>query len=194
MTLTVANILTLLRLVLVPFFVASFVMGFWPWSLVFFSVAAFTDMIDGTVARLLKQPSKGGAVLDPMADKLLVQSCFLCLAVAGILPWWFFALSLLRDLTIVSGIFYLEYIHAELPYRPTWTSKFTTLFELTIAVLGIIIWKHAFASIGGLYLAEWLFGAVVVASILITASGIQYVHMGFGILRQHRDSGARAFQ
>ena len=94
---TVANILTTIRFVLTPVFIAAFVMGQHAWAIILFCVAGFTDMIDGTVARLLKQPSVKGALLDPLADKFLVQSCFICLFAAGIIPWWLYIIFFYRD-------------------------------------------------------------------------------------------------
>ncbi len=136
MTMNAANMLTLSRLLLAPVFVLIFLMGERGWALAIFAIAGATDLIDGTVARMLKQRTEGGALLDPLADKVLVQSCFLLLAVIGAIPWWFLGLALARDVMIVSGIFYLERVRAPLPYRPTYASKFATLLQLTVAVVG----------------------------------------------------------
>ncbi|MFH1830460.1 MAG: CDP-alcohol phosphatidyltransferase family protein [Pseudomonadota bacterium] len=184
-TLTAANLLTLLRLALVPFFLAAFIMGKMGWALLLFCVAAATDLIDGTVARMLGQPSTGGAILDPLADKCLVQSCFIALAVTGILPWWFVVLALIRDVIIVGGIIYFTRTSAQLPYGATVVSKFATLFQGAVAALGLIAaWKPHAAS-GGILVWQWLEWAMYVAAVLVVLSGIKYVSMGLAILRQH---------
>lgn len=185
---TVANILTTIRLILTPVFVAMFIVGQQTWAILIFSVAGFTDLIDGTVARLLKQPSAKGALLDPLADKFLAQSCFVCLFAAGVIPWWFFFLALGRDLMIVSGIFYLEYRKFELPYRATWSSKIATLFQLAVAIIGLILWWQPKMAIGLLSLGHFYFGMLVATALLLIISGVQYVLIGLSILKENRSA------
>ena len=185
MTFTVANILTLARLVLAPIFVVAFVFGRQELAFILFCVAGFTDLIDGSVARLLKQHSKGGAILDPLADKLLMQSCFFLLYFSELLPLWFFLLAFCRDATIVCGIIYLERKKAELPYRPLWVSKVATLFQLAVAVFGLLRWWTPGLTPAGIELFSWHLWAITAAAIFIVISGLQYVRMGFDILRRH---------
>jgi len=185
MNLTAANVLTVSRLVLTPFFVAAFVLGMHQTAFVIFCVAGFTDLIDGSVARLLNQHSKGGAILDPLADKFLMQSCFVALAAVGILPLWFFLLAFARDATIVLGIIYLEVKKAQLPYRPLLISKIATLVQLAVAVLGLLLWWRPELAPLGMSLFSWLFWVILAATVLIIASGLQYVRMGFEILRRN---------
>ncbi|MFH0799705.1 MAG: CDP-alcohol phosphatidyltransferase family protein [Pseudomonadota bacterium] len=189
MTINVANILTLSRLVLAPLFVALFVMGSREPALIVFCIAGFTDLIDGTVARLLEQPSKGGALLDPLADKLLVESSFVMLLWSGLLPWWFFALALTRDVMIVFGIIYLERVKAEFPYRPTWSSKLATLLQLAVAVLGLFLWWQPGISFSGMEVAALHRAIIFAAALLIAISGVQYVILGLRILRKHKAKG-----
>jgi cardiolipin synthase len=190
MTFTVANILTLARLILTPFFALAFVLGRPELALILFCVAGFTDLIDGSVARWLNQPSKGGAILDPMADKLLMQSCFFLLMIVNLLPLWFFLLAFARDATIVAGIIYLERRKAELPYRPLLISKAATLLQLAVAILGLLRWWRPGLVLAGVDLLSWHFWAIALAAALIVVSGLQYVRMGFDILR--RDAVRRA--
>jgi cardiolipin synthase (CMP-forming) len=180
MKMTAANILTLSRLVLTPVFLVTFVMGFKAWALVIFCVAGFTDLIDGTVARMTGQFSKSGALLDPLADKLLVESSFFALALAGFLPWWFFGIAFARDVMIVSGIFYLDRVGAELPYKPLWISKIATLFQIVVAVLGLVAWMSQQAATS----SKAFEISVLIAAALIVASGFQYFRMGMGLLHK----------
>ena len=184
---TIADILTTMRLVLTPFFVAAFVFHQPVWAILIFSVAGFTDLIDGTVARLLKQHSVKGALLDPLADKLLVESCFICLFIVGVIPWWFFLLALGRDLMIVSGIFYLEHLRAPLPYRATLSSKIATILQLIVAIMGLIFWWQPQIEISTYSLHEIFFGALVSTALLLIISGSQYIVIGIGILRKHQN-------
>lgn len=192
MTLTVANVLTLLRLVLAPVFVVLFLLDHQQAAFIAFCVAGFTDLIDGSVARALKQFSRGGAILDPLADKLLMQSCFLMLASVKLLPLWFFLLAFARDAMIVGGILYLERKKAELPYRPLWVSKVATLVQLAVAVFGLLRWWQPQLAPAGVPLLTWHVGAIAAATVLILWSGVQYVMMGFEILRRNARNQSRA--
>lgn len=185
MKMTAADILTLSRLVLTPVFLVAFVMGLKVWALVIFCVAGFTDLVDGTVARMTGQFSKIGALMDPLADKLLVESCFLALALAGFLPWWFFGIALARDVMIVSGIFYLDRVGAKLPYKPLWVSKIATLFQIIVAILGLVAWmsQQAAASSKAFEIS------VIIAAVLIIASGVQYLRMGLVLMRNANGRG-----
>lgn len=184
MDFTVANILTIARLVLTPIFVGSFLLGQQKLAFILFCIAGFTDLIDGTVARVLKQRSKAGAFLDPLADKLLMQSCFFLLFLWKILPLWFFLLALVRDITIVSGIIYLVRQRAELPYRPLWVSKAATLLQLAVAIFGLLRLWQPILSPAGINLINWHVWSITLATVLIVISGLQYVRMGFDILRR----------
>jgi len=181
-----ANILTYSRLVLAPFFIWFFIAEYHSWAFFTFGVAAFTDLIDGTVARLSGTLSKRGAMFDPLADKILVQSCFVLLLINGLIPWWFFALAFARDLMIVSGIIYLEVKKAKLPYRAIWFSKFATIFQLSVAILGLLIWWSPWSSQAMLKVVQWQWISLVVAVVLIAVSGFQYVLMGLHILSERR--------
>lgn len=190
MTMTLANCLTLSRLVLVPVFLIAFIKGAHIWAFAFFCIAAATDMIDGTVARKFSRPSRWGAMVDPIADKCLVQSCFIALGVVGVLPWWFVIFALVRDVMITGGILYLIHENAELPYRPAMVSKFATLFQLLVAIVGLItVWKPTTYLLGR-GIEVWLMWAVYAAVVLIFLSGVKYIVMGIEILKQHRTKHA----
>lgn len=180
-----ADLLTFSRLALTPFFVALFVIGMKLPAFVVFCVASFTDLIDGTVARLYGQSSKTGALLDPIADKFLMQSCFLLLLVSGYLPIWFYIMALARDIMIVSGILYLEMKKVVLPYRAIWPSKIATLSQMTVAVLALLRWWIPFSPSTAGNVLWWQMAVMIGTAVLIVVSGAQYVVMGIGILRRH---------
>ncbi|PIR26435.1 MAG: hypothetical protein COX62_05460 [Deltaproteobacteria bacterium CG_4_10_14_0_2_um_filter_43_8] len=182
---TIADMLTLSRLALVPVFVLLFFLSEHLYAVLCFAIAGFTDLIDGTVARLLKQPSKLGAILDPVADKLLVESCFVLLTIVGILPWWFFAIAFTRDFFILCGIYYLERNKISFRYEPVLTSKFATLFQLSTAVLGLIFWWKPFLQLGS---SEYVFAFqlfLFVSAGLIALSALQYFITGLKILKHN---------
>jgi len=105
-TLTLANQLTLARLLLVPALVILVIYGFNGWALGTFVVAGATDALDGLIARRAGQRTRLGALLDPMADKLLLVSMFVVLSLPGLdlanrIPVWLTVLVISRDVIIV---------------------------------------------------------------------------------------------
>ena len=112
---TIANIITVLRLILVPFFFAVLISG--PWekralssdavAFIVFAVAASTDWLDGQIARRTGTVTEIGKAIDPLVDRLLIASGVLGLYIVGRLPLWIVALLLLRDAYLLSGAAYL---------------------------------------------------------------------------------------
>src|SRR5215467_9772356 len=102
--LTPSNQITLLRLVFVPVFAILVLQQHNRAALLVLGVAALSDLLDGTVARLLKQESGLGVALDPIADKILMTTGYLALAFSGALPWWLTIVVLVRDAAIVATV------------------------------------------------------------------------------------------
>ncbi len=188
---TVANCLTLLRLLLVPVFIYFFAVDRMGWALATFCVAGFTDLIDGTVARLLKQPSNWGALLDPIADKLLLETSFACLVYAGVLPLWFFLLALARDIMIMSGIAYLKWRHIAFPYRALWSSKWATLAQIVTIVAGLVALVYPHAAWQGITSVSVVRIVMLIAAVLIVTSGALYVRLGLAIVKNARSGLSR---
>ena len=105
---TIANQLTLMRLVFVPFVIINVVDGNYGWALALFIAAGISDGLDGLLARTLKQQTLLGEYLDPIADKLLLSSLFLVLSFMSHIPWRFTILVFTRDvgILIVSAVLY----------------------------------------------------------------------------------------
>ena len=82
------NYITLVRIILIPFFVNLMIYGYFRAALLVFAVACVTDALDGLIARLTGQITELGAFLDPMADKLLIISAFVTLVLKSMLPVW----------------------------------------------------------------------------------------------------------
>lgn len=132
----IPNALTLFRLGLIaPFlmylFQHEYVNAFYT-----FLLAGFTDGLDGWLARHFNWQSFFGSFVDPLADKLLVASSFISLALIGSLPWWLVILVFLRDVTISMGVLaWYYFIQRKLNFEPTLLSKFNTTFQLTLVTL-----------------------------------------------------------
>ena len=138
-TLTAANQLTLVRLMLVPCLVILVVYGFNGWALIAFVVAGITDGLDGLIARRAGQRTSLGALLDPMADKLLLVSTFLVLTapidMANRLPIWLTVLVISRDVLIVLTVAVVNLAIERRVFYPSKLGKAATLvYIVTCAV------------------------------------------------------------
>jgi len=167
--LTLPNLLTGLRLVLVPVVVwhiqvADMWSAFW-----WFVVAAVTDLLDGNLARRLDQRSVLGAWLDPIADKAMLLSTLLALAWAGSLPFWLAMVVVLRDGVVLFGAGAYRWLTGRLEVAPTLSGKAATFAEFTL--VSLILADLAL----GPGLIEWLEPLIVLTAILVVASGLHYV-------------------
>jgi cardiolipin synthase len=138
--LTLANQLTILRIVLVPALVLLVVYGRLGAALVVFLVAGITDALDGLTARLTGQRTSIGAWLDPMADKLLLVSTFVVLTVPGIpltnhLPVWLTVLVISRDVVIVAFVAIVNLAIGPRTFRPSMLGKTATAAFILTSVL-----------------------------------------------------------
>ena len=128
------NLLCVLRMALVYPVGASILDGRYPQVMALFAVAAFTDGLDGFLAKRFGWTSELGKLLDPMADKLLLITVFACLSVADLSPWWLTAVVLLRDLVIVFGGLVYRGLFGPLEGRPTLCSKLNTVCQIVFCL------------------------------------------------------------
>ena len=171
------NLFSIARIVLLFPFICLLLNGSYGYALALGVAAALTDLIDGALARLLRQQTVLGTYLDPAADKLFMTASFITLTVAGLLPLWLTLLVIGRDVMIVLGVLLLRLLSYPLEARPSAVSKVTTTLQL--------------ATIGGpllslsVYPLPWLTTALIAACAAGTIiSGGQYVGRGIYILRK----------
>jgi len=136
--LTPANILTLLRMLLIPVFVICMLYGYPGWAFFVFAAAGVTDALDGFIARTTGQFSTLGAWLDPMADKLLLLTVFVSLTVPGLdfpnrLPLWLTVLVIFRDVGIVLTVAIVNLAVARRTFRPSLLGKTATVVYILTA-------------------------------------------------------------
>ena len=136
---TVANLLTILRLVLIPVFVTAIFYNRFLVALAVFFTAALTDGLDGLVARAFNQKTPLGEVLDPMADKLLLVTAFIVLTLPGYtilppLPFWLTATVISRDLFIVLGALVINVTTGLNRFPPSIPGKLNTLVQVVTIV------------------------------------------------------------
>lgn len=139
-TLTAANQLSLLRVLLVPAFVILVVYGYLGWALLVFATAGLTDLLDGVLARRAGQKTSLGAWLDPMADKLLLVTTFVVLTLPGLglanpLPIWLTVLIISRDVVIVLTVAIVNLAVGKRTFRPTIYGKIATATYIATAVV-----------------------------------------------------------
>ena len=133
----IPNLITVLRILMVPPFVWLLLAGRHFEALVLFFIAGLSDGLDGFLAKRYGWTSRLGGLLDPLADKLLLVSGFIALGYQGLLPVYLVGLVLLRDLVIVSGAIAYHYRVAPLDADPSWVSKVNTVLQIALVLLVI---------------------------------------------------------
>lgn len=173
---TLPNILTLLRILAIPFFAIALWYGHHGKACVLFAAAGFTDLLDGYIARTFDMKSDLGAVLDPAADKLLMTTAFVLMAwprdhfVAPV-PVWVAILAISRDVVISLFAFTSLARGGSLKGTPSMLGKVTTGTEMVALSLGLLMnalgpqpWQR--------WLNPWMYYLVAA---LVLASGIHYL-------------------
>jgi cardiolipin synthase (CMP-forming) len=131
--LTIPNLFTLLRLVLAPAIIYELAAGRARAALLLFAAAAATDGLDGYLARRLGSSSRVGAMLDPIADKLLLSGLFLTLAYLRKVPIWFVVLVFGRDLAILACAGYALLFMDIRSFPPSVWGKLSTFLQVLVA-------------------------------------------------------------
>jgi len=133
--LNLPNLITLLRLLLIPVVVICLLEDKFQWALVFFLIAGLSDALDGFLARTLKQKTQLGALLDPIADKLLLDTIYLLGVGRGLFPEWLAVIIISRDVLILLGFLLLSLFKHRLEVHPSLPSKLTTACQIITVVL-----------------------------------------------------------
>ncbi len=138
-------------------------------ALLLFFIAGVSDGLDGYLAKRFGWRSRLGSILDPLADKTLLVTSFLCLVWVGLIPFWLLALVVGRDLVIVVGGLVFHWLIGPYEMEPTWVSKLNTVLQITL-VLALVLSN-------GLYILPdvLLVGLLYGASLTTILSGIDYV-------------------
>lgn len=172
--LNVPNALTLVRILTIPAFLILLTSGRPGLALAIFVAGGITDALDGAIARLTDTKTELGAILDPLADKLLLLSSFCVLALMELVPNWLTVLVLCRDVFLLVGYFFLFVFTGEwIEVRPSVVGKLTTFLQLAsvTVVLVSVSWPTA--------IPEGLRFALFVGAGTATAlSGLQYMGRG----------------
>ncbi len=175
----VPNLLTLLRIGAAPILVLLLRDRDYDLALLVFVLAGLSDCLDGYVAKRFGLASRLGAILDPLADKMLIISAYSMLTLLGDLPFWLLVAVGFRDLLIIGGYLVLVSIDGDVVMRPSIVSKINTLLQITL-VLVVLIQNAGWPFPSPLPTA--LLWAVLVTTVL---SGAHYVWV-WGIRRERQ--------
>jgi cardiolipin synthase (CMP-forming) len=163
---TIPNLITIARLIIVPIVIMMIMQERWPAAFVLFVVAGLSDGIDGFIARRFDMRSEFGAYIDPIADKALLVSIYVTLAIVGVLPGWIAIVVVSRDLMIVSAILLSWVMGRPVEIKPLLVSKLNTAAQIGFAAL--ILSTQAFAiDLSGFDDAAML----VVAALTVASAG-----------------------
>jgi cardiolipin synthase (CMP-forming) len=186
--LTVPNVLSFVRLLLIPVFLVLLITEQYLGALITLVVSSVTDFVDGYIARHFDQVSRLGQLLDPAADRLFIFSTLVGLAIRGFLPWWLVAVIVARDvLLVVLGVLLAQHRYGPLPVHHLGKmGTFALLVAMPVLVLGaafpaIDAWAEPIgwaAALWGVFLYWW--------------AGIVYAIQTSRLIRDPVDAGAGA--
>ncbi|HPC74857.1 MAG TPA: CDP-alcohol phosphatidyltransferase family protein [Syntrophales bacterium] len=169
----IPNLLTLLRILLVPVFVILLIQESFLKALLVFSLAGLTDALDGFIARVLRQKTVLGLYLDPLADKALIITSFVTLSVMGMIPPWLAVIVISRDFIILLGISVMSLMSIPYELKPTLISKITTALQL-LTVFLVLLLTH----VNGSDQAQRVMPLFWLTGTLTVASGFVYIRKG----------------
>ncbi len=180
-----ANKISIGRIILIPFFITAIVYSRMDIALLLFMVAILSDGIDGFIARAMNQKTTLGTIIDPLADKLLLTSAFICLAVVNNipphvkLPPYVPIVIISRDAIIVIGSIMIHVITGDLKVAPSAVGKVTTFFQM-ITIVSVLV-HFNYASI--------IWNSAVLLTI---ASGVDYIVKGSRTLSENHSIPKKA--
>ena len=182
--LTVPNLLTFLRMALIPIFATLIYYGYTGWGLIIFVIAGVSDGVDGFIARRFKQESELGTILDPIADKLLMTTAFVVLTLPNIfpppgksVPFWVTAAVIGRDVLIVAVAGAINIMTGFRGFQPSWLGKLSTTVQVAAVtlILVAVVFGHSF----------YLPITYTIVVLLAFASGFHYI---FFVARLMKDA------
>jgi len=167
--LSIPNLITLARILLVPVVVWAIASGQLGIAFVLFLAAGVSDAVDGFLAKRFGMASELGAYLDPLADKVLIVSIYLSLGIVGALPRWLVILVVSRDILIVGAVLLAWLVGRPVRIKPHLISKLNTVAQIFLA--GLVLAVRGF----GWTLVELEIAAMALVAVLTLLSVAVYV-------------------
>jgi len=187
---TVPNLLTIFRMVLIPVFASLLFYQRFVIALVVFVVAGLTDALDGLLARRFDQKSQLGTILDPIADKMMMVTSFVVLSMRSVfpppvpshlpIPFWVTIAVISRDVFILVGAASINIVTGFRGFRPSWLGKINTTVQ--IVAIGAIMFAASVPYGTGYYLPT-IYTTVFTFAVL---SGAHYVFFVSKLLNEDR--------
>lgn len=182
--LTVPNLLTFLRMALIPVFASLLFYGNTGWALIVFFIAGASDGVDGFVARRFKQESELGTIIDPIADKLLMTTAFVILTLPNIIagvkhlpvPFWVTAAVIGRDVLIITVAGAIALMTNFRGFKPSWLGKLSTTVQILAVTLVL------FAAVFGY--SFYLPTVYTIVALLAFLSGFHYIFFVAKLMRE----------
>ena len=179
------NLITLSRIALAPVLILLLKDHEYAMSLVVFIVAGVSDGLDGFIAKRFHLTSRLGAVLDPVADKILLLSAYVMLTFLEHLPFWLMLTVVFRDLLIVGGYLVYTSMVGSVQMRPSHLSKLNTFVQIALVI--VILAQQAFAQVYPI-MVDMLVYAVLITTV---ASGVHYVWV-WGVTKEEQKPAVKS--
>lgn len=160
----IPNLITIGRLILVPFVIAMILQGNWGLAFVAFVVAGISDAVDGFIARRFDMRSELGAYMDALADKALLMSIYVSLAAVGSLPAWLAIAVVSRDLMILGAVVLSWVLSNPVEIKPSLVSKANTAAQIAFAAFVLAALTFGFEETGVRLAAMGVVAALTFAS------------------------------
>lgn len=168
--LTPANQITILRLAFVPVFAVLVVEREYKWALLVLGAAGVSDILDGNVARIFHQESSLGVALDPIADKALMTTAYITLAVRDALPWWLTIMVLSRDVAILLTALLIILAAGYRSFRPSILGKASTVMQM-LTIFVVVSHQAGFTYASDLVVRMFIY----ITAAVTAASGVHYL-------------------
>ena len=190
--LTIPNILTFMRMGLIPVFVSLIYYGYGNTALAVFLIAGISDGVDGFLARRFNQESELGTIIDPIADKLLMTTAFIILTLPDVLPptrhlpipFWVTAAVIGRDVLIITVAAAINIITGFKGFKPSFWGKVSTLVQ----VIGISLVLFAAASGYTIFLPTTYF----IIALFVVISGVHYIFQVASLMKDEGKAESQA--
>ena len=187
--LTIPNLISFLRMALIPVFASLLFYGYGATALVVFLIAGISDGLDGFIARRFKQESELGTIIDPIADKLLMTTAFIILTMPNVMqparhlpvPFWVTAAVIGRDVLIITVAGAINIITGFRGFKPSWWGKASTFVQ--VVAVGLILLSPV---VGYSFYLPTVYTLVALFAVV---SGIHYI---FHVARLMRDEEAQS--
>lgn len=170
----IPNLLTLTRILLLPVFAATLVYEEYQYSLILFVAASVTDVLDGLIARITKQITYFGTILDPVADKFFIITTFVLMSSYGLLPKWITIVVISKEIIVITGTIIVYFVTNKLVIEPSRLGKLSSLCQFFLIGLVLLLLNIE----GGLQVPTLL---LILVALLTAAAGINYVNKGFRV-------------